>query len=323
MAQGILLSMSDQIFVNGKDYTASKKAALASGYAQDYIGQLARSGMIDAQRVGGLWYVSMESLDAYKKNTAQFTPSLPVERAQKEADTIVSFDGKDYVSASRAAKITGYNQDYVGQLARGGKILSRQVGNRWYVERDGLLAHKSSKDALLAAVQSEAVGISKPLPVESTPSVAPDPTPVVPFYTYTAQEHSPLPTLMPKREKELAVPNVSMNMTELAPMPQRSHTSTPLILKMPQASVKTNRSSGISSGRAIKAVAAATVVIVLSYGMITLKSNSSYAALFDNTAQQVSQFASTAGAAAAVDSVGDFLEKLLVPERVYIRAKDQ
>src|SRR3990167_8328737 len=62
-----------------------------------------------------------------------------------DADSLVSFDGKDHISASRAAKITGYHPDYVGQLARSGAIISRQVGNRWYVDRAALLSHKKEK----------------------------------------------------------------------------------------------------------------------------------------------------------------------------------
>src|SRR3989344_2053381 len=151
--------MSDEVFLEGKSYVSAKRASEISGYARDYIGQLARGGLIGAQRVGGLWYVSLDSLTTYQKNADSLTHVQPQKPPQQDLDSIVSFDGKDYVSASKAAKLTSYNQDYVGQLARAGKILSRQIGNRWYVERAGLLAHKSQKDALLGAVQAEAVGL--------------------------------------------------------------------------------------------------------------------------------------------------------------------
>ncbi|MBM3272651.1 hypothetical protein FJY94_05285 [Candidatus Kaiserbacteria bacterium] len=162
--------MADELMLSGKRYTSSKRAAEETGYAQDYIGQLARGGHIDAHRVGGLWYVSIESLRSYKTkpNDGGKSSAQPVESDTKEEtytvphaahDEFVSFDGKDYISASRASKVTGYNQDYVGQLARSGKILARQVGNRWFVERSGIIAHKEQKDALLAAVQAQAVGL--------------------------------------------------------------------------------------------------------------------------------------------------------------------
>ena len=149
-----------------------------SGYAQDYIGQLARSGQIDAKRMGGLWYVYMPSLEGYKTKSPEASESKkvasdsdPGANSARDSDVLVSFDGKDYISANRASKITGYNQDYVGQLARSGKILSRQVGNRWYVDRDGIVAHKEQKDSLLAAVQTEAVGI-RPQAQEEQPPVS-------------------------------------------------------------------------------------------------------------------------------------------------------
>ena len=35
------------------------------------------------------------------------------------------------------------------------------MGNRWYIDKDALLAHKSEKDGLLAAVQAQSVGLLK------------------------------------------------------------------------------------------------------------------------------------------------------------------
>ncbi len=161
--------MAQEINLGGTIYISSKKAAEITGYAQDYIGQLARAGNIIAQRVSGLWYVVEESLRSYKAKADEFKPTPPpLPPPTVDLETTVSFDGKDYVSAQRAAKITGYHQDYVGQLARSGKILSRQIGARWYVDREGIVEHKKYNDALLAAVQTESVGLQKPeiLPVE-------------------------------------------------------------------------------------------------------------------------------------------------------------
>jgi len=157
---GYTRRMTDEIPVGDVTFVSSKRASEISGYAQDYIGQLARTGQIQAKRVGGLWYVLMESLESYRTQ-----PEVPQtvqgedRSSHDDTDVLVSFDGKDYISANRASKITGYNQDYIGQLARSGKVLARQVGNRWYVDRDGLINHKTEKDALLAAVQVAAVGI--------------------------------------------------------------------------------------------------------------------------------------------------------------------
>ena len=56
--------MTNEITLEGEEYISSKRASELSGYAQDYIGQLARVAAIDAKRIGGLWYVSLDSLDA-------------------------------------------------------------------------------------------------------------------------------------------------------------------------------------------------------------------------------------------------------------------
>ncbi len=162
--------MHDAVDVGGEEFISSKRAAELSGYAQDYIGQLARKGLIQAKRIGGLWYVSQKSLSDHKTHADSYQPTAPhAQPVSGDEGSIISFDGRDYVSAARAARLTGYNADYVGQLSRTGKILSRQIGNRWYVDREAIIAHKNEKDAMLGAVQAASVGIAtrkdeRPLP---------------------------------------------------------------------------------------------------------------------------------------------------------------
>lgn len=155
----------EEVSIGGIRYISSKRASEMSDYSQDYIGQLARSGAIDAKRLSGLWYISFDSLQAHKAKAESYVPQPPQRKTNskthKPADTSISFDGRAYISSGRAAKVTGYNPDYVTQLAREGKILSRQVGNRWFVDQEGIVAHKKEKDALLASVQVESVGLKK------------------------------------------------------------------------------------------------------------------------------------------------------------------
>ncbi len=51
-------------------------------------------------------------------------------------------DDKKYLSSKRAAQVTGYAKDYVGQLCREGRITARLVGRNWYVLEDSLLEHR-------------------------------------------------------------------------------------------------------------------------------------------------------------------------------------
>ncbi len=187
--------MVHDINLGGTIYISSKRAAEITGYAQDYVGQLARAGSIEAKRVSGLWYVIEASLIKYKESADEYKPEPPSrDGAIQNPEVTVSFDGKDYISAHRASKITGYNQDYVGHLARSGQILSRQIGNRWYVDRESLLVHKNQKDSMLASVQSDSVGLEKVeepiIEAQNTPQEA-DPT----HFKYIPEENAPIPQL--------------------------------------------------------------------------------------------------------------------------------
>jgi hypothetical protein len=313
--------MSDEIVLGNKTYVSSKRAAKACGYAQDYVGQLARAGVIDAQRIGGLWYVSMDSLEGYKRNAEGFAPKLPETiQPPKELDTIVSFDGKDYVSAARAAKLTGYNPDYVGQLARGGKILSRQVGNRWYVEREGLLAHKTQKDSLLAAVQADSVGLQRP-----SDAVMPVQKQVVhshePYLTYIREDRHLMPVLLAKLEQSATEKSTDAQ-SHSVPIRVVRHTSssTPVRSMGKQASRRI-RTSAITINKATKAVAALTVVIVVSYGFVSIKSESLYAFFRGDSTDVILKDSMTAAASASFERIGDLVENMVSPEIRYFRGK--
>ena len=58
---------SKDLFFNGERFISSTRAAKAVGYANDYIGQLCRSGALDCRMVGRSWYVSKKAILAHKK----------------------------------------------------------------------------------------------------------------------------------------------------------------------------------------------------------------------------------------------------------------
>ncbi|MCR4325220.1 MAG: hypothetical protein NUV59_00220 [Patescibacteria group bacterium] len=317
--------MTDEVVLEGISYISSKRASELSGYAQDYIGQLARRGLIEAQRIGGLWYVSMESLTEYKKSADEYRPQVKRQfsAAPAEPDSIVSFDGRDYVSASRAARITSYNQDYIGQLARSGTVLARQIGNRWYVDRESLLAHKKEKDALLAAVQTQSVGI--PRPAAQALSVRPSTSHNGEFFTYTRDDSVDLMPYLPNKTPEgdadgeigdetiISVPEHNI------PIHVDRHLSTrkmpPLRQNMPVYAAGKRKSRRSLLPAASVAVAVFTVAIVLSLGLYTLKDGATYTMGTPKTIPQ----SLTASASAALNSIGEVLEAILVPELVYKR----
>lgn len=58
----------------------------------------------------------------------------------------ITIGDKTYISSKRAAKITGYAKDYVGQLCREGRVEARLVGRSWYVLEAAIREHRFGKD---------------------------------------------------------------------------------------------------------------------------------------------------------------------------------
>ncbi|GEM_PF-7017405 len=187
-----------------KSYVTSSRAAQLTGYSQDYIGQLCRNGNIICSRVSGEWQVVLTSVLAYKKRfNPEFDVSSGVSKGTiNEQDVlnrstdghrdVVSKDGKEYLSSADAAQLTGYSQDYIGQLARSSSILATKVGRKWFVEEYSLLKHKDHNDGLLAAVQSKSVGIStdsKPIKIINAEAIH-----KIPLVTYKTEGDLEIPS---------------------------------------------------------------------------------------------------------------------------------
>jgi hypothetical protein len=62
----------------------------------------------------------------------------------------LTLDGKLYVSSKRAAEMTGYAKDYVGQLCREGRVEARLVGRNWYILKSAIEKHRfAGEDAAI------------------------------------------------------------------------------------------------------------------------------------------------------------------------------
>lgn len=321
--------MSEEMQIDGKTYISSKRAAALSTYAQDYIGQLARRSFIDARRIGGLWYVSMESLEAYKKKAEEYKP-MPPNRFEmaSEPETLIFFDGKGYLSAAKAAEETGYTQDYVGQLARSGSVLSRQVGNRWYIQRESILAHKEEKDALLAAVQSQAVGLAKKadqrLETKSIGQFSKNTAylgsePLLTYHTEAQQDLLPM-TAKPEsgaHHEDLEAPIVdnsqmiAIRRTQVPPARFSSKKRPPLPAQRSNNALK-------GSYTPLLLASAATIIIVLSIGYASaLKASSVYASASTPESGMRSMAAS---AGQLFTWLGNEIEPFITHELIYQRS---
>jgi len=251
----------------------------------------------------------MESLQNYKLTAEAYKPEPPTRKQTSDPDSLISFDGKDYISAARAAKVTGYHQDYVGQLARSGTILSRQIGNRWYVERDGILTHKREKDSLLAAVQAESVGIVRPGASQGAQDDAPEYEPSeYEQFTYSSEGNDLLPILkggaedMPEEVEENNITTIPIRVIPRSEILEH------------KASVKHVKPRHPIPGKTISyatvGALALTVVLVVGLGFSPIGKNALYA-----VGKNSGAYAAAAGN--AFGPLGDMLERLVVPELSY------
>jgi hypothetical protein len=60
----------------------------------------------------------------------------------------ILIEDKKYVSSKRAAKVTGYAKDYIGQLCREGRVPARLVGRSWYVLESAIHDHRFGKQGI-------------------------------------------------------------------------------------------------------------------------------------------------------------------------------
>ena len=60
---------------------------------------------------------------------------------------------KKYVSSKRAAKMTGYAKDYIGQLCREGRVPARLVGRSWYVLESAINDHRFGEEKTEKEIQ--------------------------------------------------------------------------------------------------------------------------------------------------------------------------
>lgn len=68
----------------------------------------------------------------------------------------ILIEEKKYVSSKRAAKMTGYAKDYVGQLCREGRVPARLVGRSWYVLETAIKDHRFGDHQVEQDVQANA-----------------------------------------------------------------------------------------------------------------------------------------------------------------------
>ncbi len=90
---------------------------------------------------------------------------------------------KKYISSKKAAELTGYAKDYIGQLCREGRVEARLVGRSWYVLESSVREHRfgkqeqeeEAKDLPVEEIEAEAEpGWNSPRYVTETVATLPE-----------------------------------------------------------------------------------------------------------------------------------------------------
>ncbi|MBA3733088.1 tail fiber domain-containing protein [Patescibacteria group bacterium] len=71
------------------------------------------------------------------------------------------FDNKKFISTKEVSTLTGYSQDYIGQLSRSKKVDSRRIGRVWYISEESILKYKNSPSDFGTTVQAVETEISR------------------------------------------------------------------------------------------------------------------------------------------------------------------
>lgn len=168
------------VTIGGEIFVPVSRASEMLGYSRDYVGQLCRVGTFSCKRSGGQWFVLEKDVSSRSSHKKLAEEKKSGAEADSQGEEVVSdkvqtlhkvkvgtvrndsifFDGEEYVTSARAKELTGYAQDYIGELARSSAVPAKKVGNHWFVQKESVLKHKKEKDALLAHVQAESAGFS-------------------------------------------------------------------------------------------------------------------------------------------------------------------
>ena len=93
---------------------------------------------MEARQMMASFFVSIFDLD-YR---SVYIYSRRGEKRYTSSMDEVTIGDKTYISSKRAAELTGYAKDYVGQLCREGHVDAKMVGRGWYVYEPSIMRHR-------------------------------------------------------------------------------------------------------------------------------------------------------------------------------------
>src|SRR3989344_2156150 len=106
----------------GKKFITLKEASKFSGYTSDHLARLVRNLEIRGKRVGRIWLITREDLEAYL---------LSQNRDGAHAK-------RGFINLKDASMLSGYTRDHIARIIRNEEVAGKRVGRIWLVSRDGL-----------------------------------------------------------------------------------------------------------------------------------------------------------------------------------------
>ncbi len=119
----------------------------------------------------------------------------------------LTIEGKLYISSKRAAKVSGYAKDYIGQLCREGRVDSKLVGRSWYVYEPSIQEHRFNDERSKAHKKN----------ASSSPT-APEEKPLESVWErpeYTSETVETLPMLDSEAKSEEVAPKEPETLSEM------------------------------------------------------------------------------------------------------------
>ena len=117
------------LFFDNKKYISTNQAGLLTGYSKDHIARLCAGDQVISKRIGRTWYVEEESIIKYKNSL------IP--------NSLIKIENR-YISINQARVLTGYSNGYIRRLCREGSVLSKRIGQSWFVEEESLIKYKNT-----------------------------------------------------------------------------------------------------------------------------------------------------------------------------------
>ncbi|MBI5005355.1 MAG: hypothetical protein HZC03_02015, partial [Candidatus Lloydbacteria bacterium] len=124
------MSANDEIILDGKKYISSRRAGEITGYANDYIGELARAGKVNGRLIGRIRFVEESSLLSYKQTLEGVKKDVRKAEPFFEAPTPENVNQFEFVS--RLPPLTKHNES----VSRNGTIVDEVWGKITYANRE-------------------------------------------------------------------------------------------------------------------------------------------------------------------------------------------